>query len=182
MDTSQLANIAESHIASELQLQNILVAKPHFDILGTDLLAFMEMKDGIKFCRIQSKGRTLVNSKSNVTIDKNYVTGAFVLFLYLVLENNRKELYMFIQSDIEKWSINNKNQYQLSLSPSNVRSKLEFYKYDASKAKLIETIINQAEISGEFKRLIYGKVEATLAPVVGAAIGTIRNRENDKNA
>ena len=36
----------------------LLVAKPKFDINGTDLLVFAEMKDGVKFCRIQCKGRS----------------------------------------------------------------------------------------------------------------------------
>jgi len=74
-DTSILENIAEDKISSELQKYDLLVAKPKSDRSGTDLLVFAEIADSVKFCRIQSKGRSLeYSSKSYIEIPKKYVT------------------------------------------------------------------------------------------------------------
>ncbi|AFL73262.1 hypothetical protein [Thiocystis violascens] len=180
MDTSQLEHIAEDHICSRLQQHGILVAKPKFDILGTDLLAFTDMKDGIKFCRIQSKGRSLLSSaSSNVTIAKNHVSSGFIVFLYLVFCESDQRLYVFFESDIQQWSTNSKQkEYKLSISATTAKENLKHYEYDASKGKLIKAVIANAEASGEFHRLIYGCVSATLPPMVGAAFGTVIN-QND---
>ena len=55
MDTSTLENIAEDLISHKLQHHGLLVAKPKSDRLGTDLLVFAEMADGVKFCRVKTK-------------------------------------------------------------------------------------------------------------------------------
>ena len=71
MDTKQMEETAENYISSKLQQADILVAKPKFDLNGTDLLAFTNMVDGVKFCRIQCKGRSLANSgSSNISVKK----------------------------------------------------------------------------------------------------------------
>ena len=159
MDTSVLENIAESKIAHELQKNGILVAKPFFDQNGTDLLAFMNMDDGVKFCRIQSKGRCVPKGKNNhIEIPKSYVSHGFIVLLYLDFGDNTDELYMFLSSDIETWTINKKNEYVLSVTNSNVKSKLNNYVFNASKVTLIKTLIENAETNGEFNKLIYAQV------------------------
>ena len=71
MDTKVLEMIAECLISAHLQDAGMLVAKPKFDSKGTDLLAFVKMDDGVKFCRIQCKGRCLDNSNSYIAIPKS---------------------------------------------------------------------------------------------------------------
>ncbi len=162
MDTSQLENIAENLIASKLQHHKILVAKPKFDVLGTDLLAFTEMKDAIKFCRVQSKGRSLVKSKSsNIKIPKKYVTNGFLVFLYLEINTNIQELYIFFPHDIRQWSLSPKDEYQLSISRSNFSKKMEYHKFESSKVQRIKALIQDAEIHGEFRALALGRAILT---------------------
>ncbi len=74
MDTSILEKNAEAYISHKLLRHGLLVAKPMCDQSGTDLILFAEIADGVKFCRIQSKGRSLVNSASSIKIPKDYVT------------------------------------------------------------------------------------------------------------
>ena len=57
MDTAQKEKIAENEFASQLSRRGMLVAKPYFDQRGADLLAFIHICNGAKFCRIQSKYR-----------------------------------------------------------------------------------------------------------------------------
>lgn len=83
MDTSKMEHTAEDLIAYRLQRSDIFVAKPKNDLDGTDLMAYLEMKDGIKFCRIQCKGRAVINSKASIEISKDYVSPGFVVFLYV---------------------------------------------------------------------------------------------------
>jgi hypothetical protein len=164
VDTSVLENIAESKIAHELQKSGILVAKPFFDQNGTDLLAFMNMSDGVKFCRIQSKGRSVPEGKNNnIHIPKAYVSHGFIIFLYLDFGDSTDELYMFLSSDIETWTINKKNEYVLSVTSSNARSKLDKYIFNASKVTLIKKLIENAETNGEFNKLIYAQVTETFS-------------------
>ena len=118
MDTSLLENIAEDLVSHRLQQANILVAKPKFDVEGTDLLAFLAMADGVKFCRIQCKGRSLKNGASNISIPKRYVTKGFLVFLYIDSLDYSGDLYCFFAQDIEKWSLSAQDQYTLSLSSS----------------------------------------------------------------
>ncbi|ABW32777.1 hypothetical protein [Acaryochloris marina] len=122
-DTSRLEYTAEDLISHKLQQSRILVAKPKFDREGTDLLAFLEMGDGVKFCRIQCKGRSLANSESSqVNLPKSYITEGFVLFLYVEESANVSGLYCFFQTDFQNlqyWHENIKGEYSLNISRSN---------------------------------------------------------------
>jgi hypothetical protein len=109
-DTSILENIAEDKISFELQKYDLLVAKPKSDRSGTDLLVFAEIADSVKFCRIQSKGRSLeYSTKSYIEIPKDYVTDGFLVFLYIYFSFNSEELYVFLPTDIRQWRINNRS-------------------------------------------------------------------------
>lgn len=145
MDTTKIEYTAEDLISHRLQRSGILVAKPKFDREGTDLLAFIEMNNGVKLCRIQCKGRTLLNSKnSHIEIKKEYVTEAFIVFLY-VEEGifNESNLYCFFSTDIEQWHSTNGN-YVLNI-PKSFKSKLKFYEFNISKVKLIKDVIKRAQ-------------------------------------
>lgn len=101
MDTTYLEYTAEDLIAHKLQRGGLLVAKPKFDRDGTDLIALMEVADGAKFCRIQCKGRTLINSNnSNVRIPKEYVKGAFFVFLYVDTGDSEPHIFCFATEEI----------------------------------------------------------------------------------
>lgn len=162
MDTTHLEYVAEDLISHKLQQAGLLVAKPKFDKEGTDLLAFAEMSDGVKFCRIQCKGRTIKKSSSNIKIPEEYVTCGFVVFLYVEANNNESDLFCFIESDIKTWNKNSNNEYQLSLSRGTYATQLANYRFDESKVKLIQGIIEAAEVNGEFRRMIYGSINAQL--------------------
>lgn len=160
MDTSTLENIAEDLISHKLQQQGLLVAKPKCDRSGTDLLVFAEMADGVKFCRVQCKGRSFANStSSNIKIPKDYVSNGFFVVLYIEFSADSQELYIFFPSDIQQWKLSQKNEYQLNLS-------LEFYKFETTKVKLIKTQIQNAETQGEFRGLVYGRVNIVLEDAI----------------
>lgn len=171
-DTSILENIAEDKISFELQKYDLLVAKPKSDRSGTDLLVFAEIADGVKFCRIQCKGRSLeYSARSFIDIRKDYVTDGFLFFLYIYFSYNSEELYVFLPTDIRQWRVKN-DKYILELSRSNAVEKFKFYSFSPNKAELIKTLINLAETHGEFKSLIYGSANITtpLPQIRGVAI------------
>ncbi|WP_010477981.1 hypothetical protein [Acaryochloris sp. CCMEE 5410] len=175
MDTSRLEYTAEDLISHKLQQSGILVAKPKFDREGTDLLAFLDMGDNVKFCRIQCKGRSLANSNSNVKLPKSYVTAGFVLFLYVEESAADSGLYCFFQSDLESLSENARDEYILSLLRNNYKAKLERYKFDDTKIKLIRILIKQAESSGEFRRLVGLNIAAQAQPATAEIYLTVEN-------
>ena len=174
MDTSHLANIAEDLISHSLQRAGMLVAKPKFDLAGTDLLAFAEMKDGVKFCRIQCKGRSLVNGSSSIKIPKAHVTDGLVAILYAELGDSAQHLFCFFANDIRQWHQTDADEYSLSLSRTTIEQKLEFYRFDDTKVHLIQAIVASAELHGEFRSLIYGRAAMTLGAVVVKGEGTVR--------
>lgn len=117
MDTTHIAYTAEDFIAHTLQKNGFLVAKPKFDQNGTDLIAFLTVKDGAKFGRIQCKGRSLITSTgTNIKIPEKYTVGAFFLFLYLDIGDDKNYLFLFFPDDIKKWTKNKKEEYCLSIS------------------------------------------------------------------
>ena len=160
MDTSTLENIAEDYISHRLQKGGLLVAKPKNDRLGTDLLVFHEIDDGVKFCRVQAKGRSFATSnKTNIRIPKNYVTNGFVLFLYLEVSESVFEsearLYIFFPQEINQWSLTPNNEYQLNLSLTNYEEKLKSNRFSLDKINQLKIVIKTAEIHGEFKRMAF---------------------------
>ena len=166
MDTTHIAYTAEDLISHKLQRSELLVAKPKFDREGADLLVFMDVGAGAKFCRIQCKGRSLVNLlSSNVVIPKSYVTGAFILFLF-VDDGNKREtnLFCFFSSDIEKrWKLKTfrnpaRDYYYLSFSKPTFndyskKGNLTEYSLTDQKIDEIKNVIRQSDIRKEFKQL-----------------------------
>lgn len=105
VSTSSLEHIAEDLISHALQRNNILVAKPKFDHNGADLLALLDVSDGAKFCRIQCKGRSLLNSPdSRIEIPSIYATDGLVVILFIEDGNPVEEcLYCFFGKEIRQW-------------------------------------------------------------------------------
>jgi len=162
MDTTKIEYTAEDLISHKLQRNDILVAKPKFDREGTDLLAFTQINDGVKFCRIQCKGRSIINNSSSVKIPQSYVTSGFVLFLFVeTSDSNQTNIYCFFESDFKgglQWKLNSQKEYYLYISKSNFVYDFKNKVFNDSKAALIKSVINQAEIDGEFRMWSYGEL------------------------
>jgi len=151
MDTTLMEKTAEDLIAYKLQRAGILVSKPKFDQEGADLLALMEVKDGAKFCRIQCKGRALINSlNSSIKIPKKYVTDSFVVFLFVEDGNEESNhLFAFFSDDIQEWNLNSNDEFVLSLTKSKFQESLKKYAFSNSTIEKIKSIINKANIRTE---------------------------------
>ena len=179
MDTTKLEYTAEELIAHKLQMFDLLVAKPKFDRDGADLLAFMEFDDGVKFCRIQCKGRSLKNSNhSNISIPENYVTPSFVVFLFVddgSFESNN--LYCFFASDITQWK-RSEGKYILNINKNTFFKKLDFYKFGSEKIELIKSVITAAEIHGEFRNIVYSRGNAVCGDATVSGSGIILRKRN----
>jgi hypothetical protein len=127
------------------------------------------MGDGVRFCRIQCKYRSLETGKNDVKIPCSYVTNGFIVFLYI--KAKKKYLYCFFASDVRQWPKTRNDNYRLALSLSNLESRLMCYLFDDSKVRLIEALIRSAETSKEFQSLVHGHASITLAPACVVATG-----------
>ena len=155
MDTTHIAYTAEDLIAHILQKNVLLVAKPKFDQDGTDLITFLTVKDGAKFGRIQCKGRSLINNRqTNIKIPKQYVIGAFFLFLYLDIGNDENYLFLFFANDIKKWKINQKEQYVLNIYkkwflPQSKENPLNTFSFKREKITCLKNLIEKTSSAQE---------------------------------
>ncbi len=172
MDTSRQAYVAEDLVAHRLQQVGILVAKPKFDRVGTDLLGFIEMGDGVKFCRIQCKGRSVASHSANIVIPAGYVSPGFVVFLYVEAEHYESDLYCFFAHDIERWRKTPGDEYALSIPTASFRAELAAFRVDPDRLGLVRVLIQQAQVHGEFKYLSVLSGSLQLDDVV--ATGTIQ--------
>jgi len=166
MDTTHIAYTAEDLISHKLQRAGLLVAKPKFDQESADLLVFMRIEDGAKFCRVQCKGRSLINStSSNVAVPRNYVAGAFILLLFID-DGYEKEtnLFCFFSEDIKKkWKLktfknSEKDYYRLSFSRPTFKDfkkqgNLIEHAFNVDKIEQIKEVIKKADIKKEFKKV-----------------------------
>jgi hypothetical protein len=142
-DTTHLEYTAEDYISYKLQEAGLLVAKPKFDRDGCDLIALLSVKNGSKFGKVQSKGRSLKNSPhTNIKIPCDYVTGPFFLFVYISYKKD-EDLYVFFREDIKKWEIVNGN-YSLNISKKNIDDgSIRDFLFDVSKTEKIKDIIKR---------------------------------------
>jgi len=165
--------IAVSDISSFLLSHGIIIAQPAVDLNGADLLALMEVKDGAKFARIQCKGRTLADPKSEntVSIKKSYVTGTFTLLLNVYYAYNSTEhLFCFFAYDIkgrpDLWKITD-SEYRLTLSGKSFEEKLDLFRFTESRVKALKEIIRDSNVGKEF-HYVFGKGKSAM-PVIKAA-------------
>jgi hypothetical protein len=164
MDTTHMACIAEDLISHKLQHSGLIVAKPKFDRDGADLLAFMTVDNGAKFCRIQCKGRSLIKSNASVDVFESYVTDGFILFLFVNDgDESSSNLFCFLPNDIKgKWKLikskgSRRTLYRLSFSKSsfnNTKKKGNLIEYLFSDQKIeeIKNIITQSDVKEEFNQ------------------------------
>ena len=165
MDTTHIEYTAEDLIAHKLQRGGLLVAKPKFDRDGTDLIALMTVADGSKFCRIQCKGRRLIKTKnSNVDIPKEYVSGAFWVFLYVDIGGDNTHIFCFSAKDIkDNWELKTnpkslRNSYYLNFSKKTVigsekRSDFSKFIFSDEKIEQLKETIKRSVSKNEIEML-----------------------------
>jgi len=144
-----LEHIAEDKISAELQLYQFFIAKPKFDIQGTDLIAFVDFKDSFKLGRIQSKGRSLLSQKTcSVKIKKDYVRESFFVFIYFNTNPITNNIYFFSVDDIKKqWKMVKEN-YVFSFKKSKLmQNAYDVYKFDINKCEFMrrQILSNKSE-------------------------------------
>jgi hypothetical protein len=168
VDTSMKEYTAEDLITYKLQRFGVYVAKPKFDIDGTDLFAMLRFQSdtGIifKYCRVQCKYRSLVGTgKNTVDIPESYVKPDFIVFLYVEDEDiAENRLFCFLWEDIRgkssPWSLRG-DHFSLSINISNFKEALRRYVFDQTK---VETIKQHIETSFQVIESIHGFGELTL--------------------
>ena len=175
MDTSVMEYTAEDLIAHKLQRSSILVAKPKFDQEGADLLAFLAVNDGARFCRIQCKGRSLIGAETaHIDVRSDWVTDAFIVFLFV--ETGRQDetyLYCFTSDEIrDNWTGGN-GRFSLTITPAKIESDLVPFRFSEEKVERIKQIIRAADVAKEFSQVIHGTLNVTLEPVTLKATATV---------
>jgi hypothetical protein len=163
MDTKRLEQIGETFIVSSLLDAGILVAKPFFERLGTDLIGFTSIDDRAKFCRIQCKYRELKTTTS-AQVDSEYVIGAFVLFLY-IKNANKRHFYCFLPEDIKRIFVHKvtkgKNLFRLSITQ---RAMLTLdddssISFTQKKVSAISELMKMSSPDTEFRRIVKGLIQ-----------------------
>jgi hypothetical protein len=156
MDTTRKEKIAENVIAAVLSRRGLLVAKPVFDQRGADLLGFLHICGGAKFCRVQCKYR---QAGSQIEIPIHYVPGAFVCVVYLVpreqIDNDTDTyaLYCFFPDDIHQWNKRSDN-YVLSLpSFETCGERFNGNLLDDGNFDLLRRLIQESTVQDEMGRL-----------------------------
>jgi hypothetical protein len=167
---------AEDLIAHKLTRSKILIAKPKFDQEGADLLALLEVKDGAKFCRIQCKGRSLLDSskRTSVTVPQDYVTDGFILLLFIEMGEweETTQLFCFLGDEIRsKWHLNNK-KYRLTVTKNKLEKELKEFRFNSQRIQQIEIVIRNVDVKTEFNKMVYGKLNVVLDSITtsGAAV------------
>lgn len=114
----------------------------------------VEVNDGARFCRVQCKGRSLINSQSSsINIPTTYVTASFIVFLYIEDSGgmNGTYIFCFFNDDITtNWNLNSKYEYILSFNKNNFLDKLKPYTFNQEKIIRIKSIIQTTNIQDEF--------------------------------
>jgi hypothetical protein len=119
IDTTHIAYTTEDLIAHKLQRAGLLVAKPKFDQQGADLLAMLEMNDLARACRIQCKGRSLINrDRTEVAIPGSYISDGFVVFVFVETgDHDTTNLFCFLPNEVVKqWTLReSQSEYVLAI-------------------------------------------------------------------
>jgi hypothetical protein len=104
-----------------------------------------------------------------------------VVVLYIDAGTENGHLYSLFASDVRQWHKTSRGDYQLALSRTSFETKLEFYRFDASKVHLIESLIRSAESSGEFRNLVYGRGDLRAGSARVHGTGTVISPKDTTN-
>lgn len=169
-DTKRMELVAENLIAHFLQRHNILVAKPHFDQEAGDLFA-ITTEGGIRFCRIQCKGRTVrPGIGSNLEVSTNLNLEALVVCLFVDDGSfDSLNLYAFFSDDIARWPKNPAgDKYTISLSHGTFAENLKAHKVSMHTIERISNEIMKAQLPTTAHYKYTGSGGATLGGSAGA--------------
>jgi|688.fasta_scaffold177374_2 hypothetical protein len=147
-DTKQMEMIAENLISHFLQRHGILIAKPYFDQEAGDLFG-ITTEGGLRFCRIQCKGRTLrPGAKSSVTISVNVNLKSLVVCLFIDDGSfDGLNLFVFFADDIQKWPKNRSGEkYVLNIAHDTFVNELKANKVSQQTIDRIGNEIMKAEL------------------------------------
>jgi|GEM_PF-4761161 len=147
-DTKRMELIAENLISHFLQRHGILVAKPYFDQDAGDLFAITTV-GGIRFCRIQCKGRKVRPSAgNNVEISVAVNLESFVVCLFIDDGSfDSLNLYAFFGDEIAKWNKNSTgDKYILCLAHGTFVENLKQNKVSERTIDRIGNEIMKAEL------------------------------------
>ena len=161
--------VAITGFLKDLLSCGIIPVVPLVDMGGADLLAFKEIKDEVKYARIQVKGRTLrkTKDKTKVEIRKEYVIGSFFCLLKIILLSQGKPMeynYCFFKNDIEEdkgpWKLKADN-YILNFTAQNFKNKLDLYEFNRPRR---QSLLNFLEESNPAKEIhdVVGKLDLVL--------------------
>ena len=146
-DNKPLEEQAELAVKHHLIKHGFSIAKPSYDTQGGDILIIEKPNEQFsKILKVQSKGRTLGKSGTNVRIPISYVTDDFILFIYLVKEDNSDFLYVLFAKDIKQWTSNGK-EYTLSITESFIEKEYMIKKLlSDNKISQIKELLKKAQI------------------------------------
>lgn len=156
-DNKPAEQSAESLVIHHLLKYGIKTSKPLFDEDGTDLLLIDQVsRNSTAILRAQSKYRRYAKGRpSSVTIPFGYVAANFVLFLYVIDENEQDGLYVFFEEDLQQWSLNNSREYYLGISENSVQG-LQEKLMSALAAQQIKERLEKIEIKKYTSLIIDG--------------------------
>ncbi len=148
-----IEHTAEDLISYKLQQCGLWIAKPKFDVLGTDLIVFVDFETSIKFGRVQCKGRTLslgINKSAKIEVINKYVYDEFLLFLYLDKGDYKSDIYLFTAEQIVSvWKINKRGNYYLSIRNNDLEW-IGKYLFTSERAQEIIELINHSNSRIEY--------------------------------
>ena len=146
MDNKPLEKQAQTYIYSQLLRYKFKVNELSFDENGSDLYIIKKTKKKqLKYLTIQCKGRRLSKNSSSITIPVEYIQDNFLLFTYIIDDEN-EYLFMFFPNQIKEWKINSKNEYSLSLNQEKILSQSFQEKiFDKNLADKIEDMLKEVK-------------------------------------
>ena len=167
MEAQMLEKITVNTVSSKLMQNEIITAHPDVDLNGADLLGILKIDDGMKFARIQCKGRTIKhkNDSCEIKIKKEYITGTFTCILNIqYLHDNSEHLFCFFVNDIKvRKDLWKETSDHFSLRPygNTFRTKLDLFYFNKSRIKALKEIIEKSESGKEFYDS-FGNMELTI--------------------
>lgn len=149
VDNKELETEALNCVKLKIQKNHYNYADLSCDKKGIDLLAYKYIADdGIKLIKVQSKGRNITKSTSNVKIYQHYVTSDFVCFIYLKTDDiDTDYLYLYLYDDIIKWNRiqgidSEHDMYELYIGKNFVEEN-EQYRFDSIRAKKLDDLFEK---------------------------------------
>lgn len=147
VDNKPLEEQAENHIKSQLLKFGFNVMKPSFDNKGSDLIIIDNIeKQNSRFIKVQSKGRTIGKTSSNVKIPISYVENDFILFIYTIDNDKKESCFLFFSEDIKLWKTSG-NSFVISFNANKISTEyFETKLFNQNLANQIQRKLAKTEI------------------------------------